>query len=66
MTARQATPAEIIKSFTSDDRTVRISRQGRVEFRRGGSGPWLEGRFVSDYRVDDDARDRAYLTVRLT
>lgn len=55
MITRTATPAEVRKSYTDAGHTVRISRDGRVEFRSDGEGPWLEGRWVAEYRTSDDA-----------
>ena len=67
MTNHPATAAEIRAHYKSLGDAVRIRRDGRVEFRRNGDGPWLDGRWVSEYRVDDgDDTGRAYLTVRLT
>lgn len=51
---RTATPAEVRKHYVDAGHTVRISRDGRVEFKQDGEGPWLEGRWVSEYRVSDD------------
>lgn len=54
MTIRTATTAEVRKSYKDAGHTVRISRDGHVEFRRDGQGPWLEGRWVSEYRTCDE------------
>ena len=55
MITRPATPAEVRKSYTDAGYTVRISRDGHVEFKRAGEGPWLEGRWVSEYRTSDES-----------
>lgn len=52
---RTATAAEVRKSYKDQGHTVRIDREGHVEFKRDGDGPWLEGRWVSEYRVSDEA-----------
>lgn len=49
MTTRKATAAEVRKSYKDEGHTVRISRDGHVTFKRDGDGPWLEGRWVSEY-----------------
>lgn len=54
MTNRTATAAEVRNSYKDAGHTVRISREGHVEFKRDGDGEWLEGRWVSEYRVDDE------------
>lgn len=54
MTNRTATIAEVRKHYKDQVHTVRIDSEGHVEFKRGGEGPWLEGRWVSEYRVDDE------------
>ena len=54
MTTRAGTAAEVRKSYTDAGHTVRISRDGHVEFKRGGEGPWLEGRWVAEYRTSAD------------
>lgn len=58
MTTRTATAAEVRKSLKADGHTVRIDAEGHVEFKRNGEGPWLEGRWVSEYRVDEDGSVR--------
>lgn len=55
MTTRSATTSEVRNLYKSQGDTVRIDREGRVEFKRDGEGPWLEGRWVSEYCVDDEA-----------
>lgn len=55
MTTRTATANEVRAYYKAEGHTVRISREGHVEFKRGGEGDWLEGRWVSEYRVDDEA-----------
>lgn len=49
---RTATVAEARKFHKSQGREVRISRDGRVEYREEGSTMWLEGRWVEEYKVD--------------
>ena len=51
---RQATTAEVRSYYKQAGHTVRINREGRVEFKRDGCGDWLEGRYVSEYRVSDE------------
>lgn len=55
-----ATAAQVRNLYKSEGHTVRINREGHVEFKRDGEGPWLEGRWVSEYRVESDG------TVRLS
>lgn len=52
MNNRPATTAEVRKLYKDQGHTVRISSEGHVEFRQNGEGPWLEGRWVEEYRVD--------------
>lgn len=54
MTARTATAPEVRKHYKDGGHTVRIDREGHVEYKRNGDGPWLEGRWVSEYLVDDE------------
>lgn len=49
-----ATHAQIRKHYKDMGHTVRIDREGHVEFKQNGEGPWLEGRWVSEYRYDDE------------
>jgi len=51
-TDRVATAAEVRKSYKDQGHTIRIDREGHVEFQRDGQGPWLEGRWVSEYHVN--------------
>jgi hypothetical protein len=60
MINRTATATEVRKSYKDAGHTVRIDREGHVEFKRDGEGPWLEGRWVSEYRVHAEAG--VYLT----
>jgi hypothetical protein len=55
MTTRIATTTEVRNHYKSQGHTVRIDREGHVEFKQNGEGPWLEGRWVSEYRMDDEA-----------
>ena len=48
-----ATTQQVREHYKSAGHTVRISREGRVEFKRNGDGPWLEGRWVNEYRVEE-------------
>lgn len=54
MYVRKATVSEIRKHFKDDGHLVRISRDGHVIFKRNGEGPWLEGRYVSEYIFCDE------------
>jgi len=53
-TERTATAAEVRKYYKDRGDTVRISRDGRVVYKDGGDGPWLEGRWVEEYRASDE------------
>jgi hypothetical protein len=55
MTTRIATTTEVRNHYKALGHTVRIDREGHVEFKQNGEGPWLEGRWVSEYRMDDEA-----------
>lgn len=61
-TIRPATVAEVRKSYKDAGDTVRISREGHVVFKREGEGPWLEGRWVSEYRTEGAYTDDAGYT----
>lgn len=55
MTDRQATAAEVRSHYKNAGHTVRISRSdGHVVYKDGGDGPWLEGRWVEEYRISDE------------
>jgi hypothetical protein len=54
MTTRTATATEVRKHYKDAGHTVRINSEGHVEFKRNGEGSWLEGRWVSEYLVDDE------------
>lgn len=54
MNTRTATTTEVRKHYKDQGHTVRIDREGHVEFKQNGDGPWLEGRWVSEYRVDEE------------
>lgn len=56
MTNRTATTTEVRAALKAEGHIVRISREGHVEFKRGGDGVWLDGRWVSEYRVTEDGR----------
>ena len=51
--SRTATPAEVRNFHKEQGREVRISRDGRVEYRDEGTAMWLEGRWIEEYKVDD-------------
>ena len=53
MTRRTATLAEVRKSYKEAGHTVRIDREGHIEFKRNGEGHWLEGRWVSEYQTEE-------------
>lgn len=53
--ARTATAQEVRLHYKAMDYEVRISCDGRVEYRDPDRG-WLEGRYVEEYRVEDDGR----------
>lgn len=46
-----ATADQVLKHYRDQGYQVRIDADGRVEYRLDGD--WLEGRWVSEYRVDD-------------
>lgn len=48
---RPATAAEVRQSYKASGHLVRISRDGHVIYRENGKGPWLEGRWVEEYRI---------------
>ena len=52
--ATAPTTTEVRAAYKAAGHTVRINRDGHVEFKRDGEGPWLEGRWVSEYRRDHD------------
>ena len=52
--ARQATTKEIRAFFTEQGLTPRIGRDGHVTFTRDGQREVFEGRWVSEYRYDDE------------
>jgi len=47
----KATAAQVRKHYIDQGYEVRISEDGHVEFRHDGA--WMEGRYVSEYRVVD-------------
>lgn len=51
MTNQTAAAAQVRKHYKDQGYEVRISREGRVEFRREGDSMWLDGRWVSEYRI---------------
>jgi hypothetical protein len=53
MTTRAATAAEVRDLYKMLGHTARINREGHVEFRRDGEGPWLDGGRVSEYHTDE-------------
>ena len=52
MTNSIATAAQVRKNHKNQGYDVKISNDGHVEYRKDG-GAWLEGRWVSEYRVVD-------------
>lgn len=52
MSNSTATAAQVRKHYKDQGYAVKISLEGRVEYRKDG-GAWLEGRWVSEYRVVD-------------
>lgn len=54
MTRRPATDAEVRKLYKDADHTVRINRDGHVEYKDEGKGPWLEGRWIEEYTTDTE------------
>jgi len=50
---RQATAAEIRSFYKEQGREVRITRDGHVTYRDEGETMWREGRWVEEYKVDD-------------
>ena len=53
MTIRNATAAEVREHYKGMGDIAHISREGHVLFKRAGTSPWLEGRWVSEYKIDD-------------
>ena len=50
---RTATAAEVNAHYTAQDCEVRIDDDGHIEFSRDGGQTYLEGRWVSEYRMID-------------
>ena len=50
---RKATEAEVKAHYEDQGFEVRIDGEGHVEFRKD-DGDWLEGRWVSEYRFDEE------------
>lgn len=57
MMTRTATAKEVRKHYEAMDYEVKISRDGHVQF-RDSDRDWMEGRYVEEYRVEDDGRVR--------
>jgi phenolic acid decarboxylase len=55
----QATTAQVRQSYRDQGYEVRITNTGHVSYRGHGHGGWLEGRWVSEYRLDGNGE--AYL-----
>jgi len=53
---RPATLIEIRRYYSEQDCACRISKKGHVQFRKTYLQPWLDGRWTSEYRVDDQHR----------
>lgn len=49
----EATKTEIRTHYTDQGYEVKIDRDGHVTYRENADDPWLEGRWVSEYRVID-------------
>lgn len=49
---KKATADQVKAHYQAQGADVRVDDQGHVEFRKNG-GEWLEGRWVSEYRVDE-------------
>jgi len=52
MTNSIATAAQVRKHYKDQGYDVKISNDGHLDYRKDG-GAWLEGRWVSEYRVVD-------------
>lgn len=52
--AKQATKSEIRTHYTDQGYEVKISRDGHVTYRMNAGDAWLEGRWVSEYVVEDE------------
>lgn len=50
MTTQRATTEQVRKHYEDQGYEVRIDDAGHVEF-RDSDGEWLEGRWISEYRV---------------
>lgn len=55
---RTATAKEVRKHYKDDGYDVRISRDGHVTYRDPDRNIWCEGRWVEEYRVEDDGSVR--------
>jgi hypothetical protein len=51
---RQATAAEVRAHYKAAGHIAHISREGHVLYKQDGKGPWLEGRWVDEYRVSEE------------
>jgi len=49
----KATTAQVRKDYQDQGLIVRISKDGHVTYRHPAALNWSEGRYVSEYRVDD-------------
>lgn len=54
MTNRKATAKEIRGHYRDQGHIAHISRNGHVQYRADGRGPWLEGRWIEDYIFSDE------------
>jgi len=54
MTDRTATAAEIRQHYKSAGCKVRISQDGHVTYKPDGKGPWLDGRWVEEYKITEN------------
>lgn len=65
MTNTTATAAQVRKHFKDEGYEVRIGRDGHVTYRPdpdrfpGSASAWLEGRWIEEYRIDEEGRVQA-------
>lgn len=53
MTHSPATVDQIRAHYTEQGYEVKITEDGHVTYRKDSGGKWLEGRWVSEYRLVD-------------
>lgn len=56
----KATEQQVRKHYDDQGLVVRISKDGHVTYRYPAALNWSEGRYVSEYRLDD--RNNVHLT----